>query len=1678
MAFIDSKNQTAGSNTTETSRTNNTKPAIELAVFNLASVTHTEDHKFIAHQIQKYLQACGNTSLEQIKASANVPTVANIFALSGSVLDLILFAAEPKQADAGVQQAALLSMNLIGLFLQPNTEAHVRMALRPMLGLMAECLYPANGKIKEADLRRMQLHLNAQMAGDLEKFLQETQAKLAGLLSSATTLGSSILQAFTSSVAGGLPSIASAGTTAEKRDPNLQFSNWAQPLIDLLGAPAQADMTAKISAPHLTLQTEVQKAAPLLATAIQQQSNAGTRYSLAWLIQETLNAIQTQGKKATASVPLNQTGEHEQHINGDILEFVTLQPDALNDPICATLIEDQSSKTEHSISYAIGAERVNHADFYLPKLGFAFSRQYNSQMDEFDYSMIGARWMMPFSNVIIHNAQGYLFIDSNGRKHQLPASIVDERYQVPFEGFSVAPYEQGDLLLNFGSDWNFHFHSFNAGKHYHLVQQFNEQTDEKVVLTYLLYEQFAYLQGIDFQLKRAKHLLKFAFNEQAKIIAAFVDEQAEPLARYEYDTQGNLIKATDQNGHTRSYEYNQAHQLTRYTDRTGRGQNIRYESTSPKAKAIAEWADDGSFKTRLEWHPRLRQVAVYDAYDVPTYYYFDLDGFTYRTRLADSREKWISRDRQKRITRQIDFTGLETEQVYNDQDQLVKIVQPNGGIILFAYDEAGNLTETKDPEGNIWKKEYDADGNVSKDINPLGQTTQYKYNNDNQLVEVIDAKGGSKKIQYNDLGQMISYTDCSGKSSAWEYDEDGTLTAQAAADAQQVQYLYSTQGKDKGQLQTIIYPDGLKEQFEHDEEGRLLKHTDSKGLITQYQYNPVGLLEQRIDANRHQIGYQWDKQGRIQKLINQNHAEYLFDYNRYGQLIREQAFDGEEKHFSYDENGFLSQIRQPNILTEFSYHQGGAIASKTYTHLQTRHRQVEEFEYNLNHQLSKATNAESQIDFYRNPLGQLVREHQHYKVPNLPALSAVLRYEYDELGNLTQTIRPDGQVQANLSYGSGHIYGIAFNQQDMVAFQRDDLHRETTRLLANGLVQNKNYNDMGLLSSQIIRHEQETFDQLQQPQLQQAKHQAERHYHYDNNYLLTQVDDSRLGKLSYQYDLIGRLIKAQNPYSSESFSFDPAGNLIDPIATQTSQVKNNLITQYQGKHYKYDAQGNVIETSQSGQTLKLTWDNLNRLIQSDHNGQITSYGYDVFGRRLFKKNTTEDSLTLFGWDGDLMIWESYKTNSNQLNKQDYTKHYVYEPDSFVPLLQTGYTRFIELIETPDYRQFQDVPYSIYKDPVWKTDTQKNKAELERVAFYHCDQVGTPQTLSNELGECIWEIKQDTWGTTQQIKTANESNPLEQSNLRFQGQYYDKETGLHYNRYRYYEPYSARYVSKDPIGLFGGLHSTKYVSDPNQWVDALGLAKIFIHPDGSYSGTYVPGAIGQNDEAKNYILQLEKNARFNKVRERREAVHQQHWDWEKKQEDIWNKDPVGNRKLHDKQIADYDAMKAAELAKKNESVNYDCQLVEYFTCSGGVGATSVGFAVNLYKPKDIFISGSLGSDISKDEILKGLTGRPMSKADFTKGIGNKLVSRGFACTGNYIQNKPKGKDPAVYVSEFLQGWSETYSTGWYGAVGTLTVPEGEGALDPNGTKAWGFGIGTPRVVGYSKDFGIQLHSEKN
>ena len=85
----------------------------------------------------------------------------------------------------------------------------------------------------------------------------------------------------------------------------------------------------------------------------------------------------------------------------------------------------------------------------------------------------------------------------------------------------------------------------------------------------------------------------------------------------------------------------------------------------------------------------------------------------------------------------------------------------------------------------------------------------------------------------------------------------------------------------------------------------------------------------------------------------------------------------------------------------------------------------------------------------------------------------------------------------------------------------------------------------------------------------------------------------------------------------------------------------------------------------------------------------------------------------------------------------------------------------------------------------------------RVYYYINDQLGTPQELVAANGEIVWSGIYRTYGNLA-VATGN----VEQR-LRFQGQYYDEESGLHYNRHRYYDPLAGRYLSQDPIGLAGG-----------------------------------------------------------------------------------------------------------------------------------------------------------------------------------------------------------------------------------------------------------------------------------
>ncbi|MDE1464275.1 RHS repeat domain-containing protein, partial [Spartinivicinus poritis] len=109
----------------------------------------------------------------------------------------------------------------------------------------------------------------------------------------------------------------------------------------------------------------------------------------------------------------------------------------------------------------------------------------------------------------------------------------------------------------------------------------------------------------------------------------------------------------------------------------------------------------------------------------------------------------------------------------------------------------------------------------------------------------------------------------------------------------------------------------------------------------------------------------------------------------------------------------------------------------------------------------------------------------------------------------------------------------------------------------------------------------------------------------------------------------------------------------------------------------------------------------------------------------------------------------------------------------------------------------------------------------QVYFYHLDHLGTPQEISDARGNIVWSVQYRAYGNVARKQVEHIQN-----NLRFQGQYFDEETGLHYNRHRYYDPGLGRFINQDPIGIKGGLNLYKYAPNPVMWVDPFGLVKVY------------------------------------------------------------------------------------------------------------------------------------------------------------------------------------------------------------------------------------------------------------
>ncbi|EJE6849140.1 RHS repeat protein, partial [Escherichia coli] len=411
--------------------------------------------------------------------------------------------------------------------------------------------------------------------------------------------------------------------------------------------------------------------------------------------------------------------------------------------------------------------------------------------------------------------------------------------------------------------------------------------------------------------------------------------------------------------------------------------------------------------------------------------------------------------------------------------------------------------------------------------------------------------------------------------------------------------------------------------------------------------------------------------------------------------------------------------------------------------------------------------------------------------------------------------------------------------------------------------------------------------------------QYDRDYTWNDNGELIRISSPRQTR-SYSYSDSGRLTGVHTTTSNLDiripYATDPAGNrLPDPELHPDSTLSmwpDNRIARDAHYLYRYDRHGRLTEKTDlipegvirtdDERTHRYHYDSRHRLVHYTRTQYAeplveSRYLYDPLGRRVAKRVwrrerdltgwmslSRKPEVTWYGWDGDRLT--TIQNDRTRIQT-------VYQPGSFAPLIRVetatgelaktqrrsladalqqsggedgGHVVFPPvLVQMPDRLESEILADRVSEESRrWlascglTVEQMQNQMDpvytpARKIHLYHCDHRGLPLALVSTEGATEWCAEYDEWGNL-----LNEENPHQlQQLIRLPGQQYEEESGLYYNRHRYYDPLQGRYITQDPIGLEGGWNFYQYPLNPISNIDPLGLETLkCIKPLHSMGGT--------------------------------------------------------------------------------------------------------------------------------------------------------------------------------------------------------------------------------------------------
>jgi RHS repeat-associated protein len=719
------------------------------------------------------------------------------------------------------------------------------------------------------------------------------------------------------------------------------------------------------------------------------------------------------------------------------------------------------------------------------------------------------------------------------------------------------------------------------------------------------------------------------------------------------------------------------------------------------------------------------------------------------------------------VTREINSRSAQKRFNYNAFSELTNEFDALDNITFFEYDARGHKTLTQWPDGSTVSTVYKNDLPVSS-VDPKGCEWLWKYDEAGNLTERILPTGSNVQYTYHN-GLLTATIDGAGNTTRFNYDKDYNLKDVIAPDNTISSWLYDKLGR------CTKYTDagGNTTWSEYDIKGRLVKINEPDGNVRHFEYDGLDNVIRATDRER-KIRFEYGPTDNVIARYEGN-STIKFKYNTEEELTEIINEQGHQYTFLRDSEGdVIRETGFDGITYKYQRDLAGRIIkvlkpgneSVSYWYdkldqvVQTSHSNGENITYTYDRS-GLLTEAVNQHAFIRFEYDSLGRKIKENQN------GSVIISEYDVLNNRIH-ITSDQGADVQIHYTEmGEVAGISTNNWN-AKMQYDELGMETRRFLPGSIITKWVRDKTGRPIEQVISNNTRRRTRL---------------YKWQINDKLSEITDNSTGPAKFEHDVFGNLIGAVYGNGNKQYRVpDIVSNYFKtPDGTDRKYGKAGQLIESDTYSYRYDGCGNLIEKKdkKKGDKWRYEWyasGMLKKVLRPE--GETIQFEYDPLGRRIAKH--TALYTTRWIWDGNVPLHEWKEKRMSPGNVENLIT-WIFEEDNFVPAAKI----------------------------------EKNK-QYSIIA----DHLGTPLEMCDSNGNVSWSMELDSYGKLRNFK----GDAPGDCPFRYQGQYEDAETGLYYNRFRYYDPEAGIYISQDPIGLEGGLRLYHYVPDSIIWIDGFGLKK--------------------------------------------------------------------------------------------------------------------------------------------------------------------------------------------------------------------------------------------------------------